>query len=82
MINEDDQIYDKELEDLIGSNIILKHTITTTMLGYMIVDIELSKIQQKEIPISNFEIPKHIEDKEYKKINKDSKRFKFYKIVN
>jgi len=71
-----------ELEDLIGSNIILKHTITTTMLGYMIVDIELSKIQQKEIPISNFEIPKHIEDKEYKKNNKDSERFKFYKIVN
>ena len=82
LINEDDQIYDKELEDLIGSNIILKYTMTTTMLGYMIVDIELSKIQQKEIPISNFEIPKHIEDKEYKKINKDSKRFKFYKIVN
>ena len=82
LINEDDQIQDKELEDLIGSNIILKYTMTTTMLGYMIVDIELSKIQQKEIPISNFEIPKHIEDKEYKKINKDSKRFKFFKIVN
>ena len=43
----------------------------------MIVDIELSKIEKKEIPISYFEIPKHIEDKEKKKINKDSKRFKF-----
>ena len=82
LISEDNQIYDKEVEDLIGSNLILKYTMTTTLLGYMIVDIELSKIEQKEIPISNFEIPKHIEDKEYKKINKDSKRFKFYKIVN
>ena len=43
LINEDDQIYDKELEDLIGSNIILKHTITTTMLGYMIVGRNLWK---------------------------------------
>ena len=82
MISEDNQIYDKEVEDLIGSNLILKYTMTTTLLGYMIVDIELSKIEQKEIPISNFEIPKHIEDKEYKKINKDSERFKFYKIAN
>ena len=82
LISEDNQIYDKEVEDLIGSNLILKYTMTTTLLGYMIVDIELSKIQQKEIPISNFEIPKHIEDKEYKKNNKDSERFKFYKIVN
>lgn len=82
LISEDNQIYDKEVEDLIGSNLILKYTMTTTLLGYMIVDIELSKIEQKEIPISNFEIPKHIEDKELKKINKDSERFKFYKIVN
>ncbi|WP_153213616.1 hypothetical protein [Flavobacterium sp. LMO9] len=82
LISEDNQIYDKEVEDLIGSNLILKYTMTTTLLGYMIVDIELSKIEQKEIPISNFEIPKHIEDKEYKKINKDSERFKFYKIAN
>ncbi len=82
LISEDNQIYDKEVEDLIGSNLILKYTMTTTLLGYMIVDIEISKIEQKEIPISNLEIPKHIEDKELKKINKDSERFKFYKIVN
>lgn len=82
LINEDNQIYDKEVEDLIGSNLILKYTVTTTLLGCMNIDIELSKIEQKEIPISNFEIPKHIEDKEYKKINKGSERFKFYKIVN
>lgn len=82
MINEDNQIYDNEVEEIIGSNLILKYTMTTTLLGYMIVDIELSKIDQKEIPIFNFEIPIHIEDKELKKINKDSERFKFYKIVN
>ena len=82
MINEDNQIYDNEVEEIIGSNLILKYTMTTTLLGYMIVDIELSKIVQKEIPIFNFEIPIHIEDKELKKINKDSERFKFYKIVN
>jgi len=82
LINEDNQIYDNEVEEIIGSNLILKYTMTTTLLGYMIVDIELSKIVQKEIPIFNFEIPIHIEDKELKKINKDSERFKFYKIVN
>ena len=82
LISEDNQIYDKEVEDMIGSNLILKYTMTSTLSGYMIVDIELSKIEQKEIPISNFEIPKHIEDKKLKKINKDSERFKFYKIVN
>jgi len=82
LINEDNQIYDNEVEEIIGSNLILKYTMTTTLLGYMIVDIELSKIDQKEIPIFNFEIPIHIEDKELKKINKDSERFKFYKIVN
>jgi hypothetical protein len=82
LISEDNQIYDKEVEDLIGSNLILKYTMTTTLLGYMIVDIELTKIVEKEIPMADFEIPKHIEDKEYKRINKDSERFKFYKIVN
>ena len=82
LISEDNQIYDKEVEDLIGSNLILKYTMTTTLLGHMIVDIELTKIEEKKIPMANFEIPKHIEDKELKKINKDSERFKFYKIVN
>jgi hypothetical protein len=82
LISEDNQIYDKEVEDLIGSNLILKYTMTTTLLGYMIVDIELTKIEEKKIPMANFEIPKHIEDKELKKINKDSERFKFYKIIN
>lgn len=82
LISEDNQVYDKKVEDLIGSNLILKYTMTTTMLGYMNIDIELIKIEEKEIPMGNFEIPKHIEDKEYKRINKDSERFKFYKIVN
>jgi hypothetical protein len=82
LINEVNQIYDKEVEDLIGSNLILKYTMTTTMLGYMNIDIELTKIEEKEIPMTNLEIPKFIEDKDYKRINKDSERFKFYKIVN
>jgi hypothetical protein len=82
LISEDNQIYDNEVEEIIGSNLILKYTMTTTMLGYMNIDIELIKIEEMEIPISNLEIPKHIEDKECKKINKDSERLKFYKIVN
>ena len=82
LIIEDNQVYDKEVEDLLGSSLILKYTMTTTILGYMIVDIVITKIEEKEIPMSDFEIPKHIEDKEYKRINKDSERFKFYKIVN
>lgn len=82
LINEDEQIYDKELEDLIGCNIILKYTMTTTMLGYMIIDIELSKIEEKLIPMSNFEIPKYKEDNKSRKINKVSERYKFYKILN
>lgn len=82
LINEEDQIYDKELEDLIGSNIILKYTMTTTMLGYMVVDIELSKMEEKSIPMSYFEIPKYKEDNKSRKINKVSERYKFYKILN
>lgn len=82
LVNEEEQIYDKELEDLIGCNIILKYTMTTTMLGYMIIDIELSKIEEKLIPMSNFEIPKYKEDNKSKKINKVSERYKFYKILN
>ena len=56
LISEDNQIYDKEVEDLIGSNLILKYTMATTLLGHMIVDIELTKIEEKKIPMANFEI--------------------------
>lgn len=82
LINEDDQVYHKEVEDLIGANILLKYQMISTFLGYMSVDIDLQKIEEMEITSSNFKIPKYIEDKKLKKVNKDSERFKFYKIVN
>jgi hypothetical protein len=82
LIKEEDQVYDKEVEDLIGANILLKYQISSTFFGYINVEIDLQRIEGMEITLSNFEIPKYIEDKKLKKINKDSERFKFSKILN
>jgi hypothetical protein len=82
LIKEEDQVYDKEVEDLIGLNILLKYQMSSTFFGSINVEVDLQKIVEMEITSSNFEIPKYIEDKKLKKINKDSERFKFYKIVH
>jgi hypothetical protein len=82
LVAEDSQVYENPVLDIINSRIIIEYEMEQNVIGYSKINIKLNNMLQRKVLDDELSIPKHVETKELKKINKDSERFKFYKILN